>query len=54
MSKADTLQSVNRWGAKAAACQQARMAKSRYTQVDKITVKFTKNQVEFEKTRTLY
>ena len=54
MAKADTLRSVDKRAAKDAARQQARMNKTRYTQTDKITVKFTRNQVEFEKTRVFY
>lgn len=34
--------------------EKATQDKARYTQTDKFIVKFTKNQVEFEKTRTFY
>ena len=52
MAKTDTLIANNKRAAKDAARQQARMNKGKLNQhTDRFTIRFSKNQVEFERTK---
>ena len=51
MSKADTLRAVDKREIRDAARQTAKMNKARFCQTDRLSIRFSKNQITLERSR---